>query len=1305
MQQQNVFIKGILDDLHPSHVQPDNWVFPTHNIRIYNKRGQGFVVSGQLGNEKLFEITPGYSIVAAQEHRDIVYIVSVNNEDPAETEIGTYPTPKAWYKELNGKAQPILPILPDEKGFIPYYGAIRNYSSPGNTYQYFRTHLFGYKKSSNVKLIVDSAFDESVNMYLCDGENIDKVVNSGFRNDGSLNSRPYTASMVEGQMSHIPFSVKPPSLSLKAVEDGGFFRPGQYFLYFSYQTGTFDSTEWYQGPTVISIPEGSTITSAKGEMAKNDTGGDNRTSKKIVLTFNDADFDWKYLIVGLTHVYSDQTNLEQRDVYKIAKRYSLSDLSKSKELTLFGNETEEIFTEGELYNRYLNEKISTDHIISNQRMFKANLNRSKYNRQAIADFAKLITVSTAIDSTGFRDPIYKDIINNPDGDRYNFQIPETIEGRLGYIPEEIYPFGIIGLFPDGTYSEVFPIRGQDFLELAAKDSRNISGGNDKGLVRFKKRYAPGNLNITFNLTEANKALPSIKDMDIKAIYIVRGDRIKNFLGQGFLAHTGHGVEHDPRTGLPEFWFMSDNEAGAYSLPYFRQKDPVEPPLPPGGFFSTNEFPTGRHSGGTFRYMAEKVIPTPDKFALFTPDQLSSVNGIVADGDSVYIRIDKKDKVTTNMSSVYDDWVGPYAPEDAIGPQTYQEDILGVDQTGEQTVIAVNVPAGTYKGKGKFSSYVEDGEDTGKRSAWREASSPTNIRYNRSYVTPSYVGITGTLSLNKDASYIATIKKTKSDKAQFESALNSYLVSTSQYSIISNVYYSDKGFPSSITLFKGDCFYQRVFTRVARHYDYDTNEDQRATEAAPTVNTWYYHGRLVSYLCDSAVNSSLRNYILSDGTGESAGTETIRSFFPACLSLTTAKNWIFLSQNGDNIAESFQINQGYNKTLDTVKRIGYDSDLPEDSTHKPTRIAFSSKFIAEAFFDNYRSIGSDSYQDYSTNNGAIQRLANVLDIMASVRDYSVEQHFVGQKKQTASEQEVVLSPVGIYLSEETSILAHYGIQNFHSIVMSKSGMYGIDKRNELLWRLAVSYTDNGKRKPGFELISRQMSIDKKVKELVATLSKETVSPLVMDGVSMGFNEEYGEIYWTFLNGDITRTMVFNESLGMFMGTSDVSSSFYTTYKKGFISTINSSTDKANQIYIGDSESSPITFYGTPASNQLSFIINGNTKEENTATMTKIFESLNILSPHKALDKIDYRTESQTGTYIFTHGDSAEFWKDSVWREGIWIIPIMREIEDNQDSYYQEDSLFRDRWLKVTLHFKADMEFYISNIISKFNISFS
>jgi len=58
MQQQNVFIKGILDDLHPSHVQPDNWVFPTHNIRIYNKRGQGFVVSGQLGNEKLFEITP-----------------------------------------------------------------------------------------------------------------------------------------------------------------------------------------------------------------------------------------------------------------------------------------------------------------------------------------------------------------------------------------------------------------------------------------------------------------------------------------------------------------------------------------------------------------------------------------------------------------------------------------------------------------------------------------------------------------------------------------------------------------------------------------------------------------------------------------------------------------------------------------------------------------------------------------------------------------------------------------------------------------------------------------------------------------------------------------------------------------------------------------------------------------------------------------------------------------------------------------------------------------------------------------------
>ena len=40
-----------------------------------------------------------------------------------------------------------------------------------------------------------------------------------------------------------------------------------------------------------------------------------------------------------------------------------------------------------------------------------------------------------------------------------------------------------------------------------------------------------------------------------------------------------------------------------------------------------------------------------------------------------------------------------------------------------------------------------------------------------------------------------------------------------------------------------------------------------------------------------------------------------------------------------------------------------------------------------------------------------------------------------------------------------------------------------------------------------------------------------------------------------------------------------------------------------------------------------------------------------------------------------------------------------------AYYQEDSVFRGRWLKVTLVFRGDKEFYINQILTTFNQSFA
>jgi hypothetical protein len=139
-------------------------------------------------------------------------------------------------------------------------------------------------------------------------------------------------------------------------------------------------------------------------------------------------------------------------------------------------------------------------------------------------------------------------------------------------------------------------------------------------------------------------------------------------------------------------------------------------------------------------------------------------------------------------------------------------------------------------------------------------------------------------------------------------------------------------------------------------------------------------------------------------------------------------------------------------------------------------------------------------------------------------------------------------------------------------------------------------------------------------------------------------------------------------------------------------------------MNDVEGLATVFNGAERSNIISFIVNGNTEEENSVILTKIFESIEILCPHVLLDTITYETELQKGEYTFTE-DSAEFWKDSEWVEGSWLVPIVRENIIDKDDYYQEGSVLRGRWVKITLSFKAGIEFQISDIITTFNKSFS
>jgi len=461
---------------------------------------------------------------------------------------------------------------------------------------------------------------------------------------------------------------------------------------------------------------------------------------------------------------------------------------------------------------------------------------------------------------------------------------------------------------------------------------------------------------------------------------------------------------------------------------------------------------------------------------------------------------------------------------------------------------------------------------------------------------------------------------------------------------------------------------------------------------------YHHGILYGFVTSNRRNINLRSLIKITAKDNE---EIEYSFFPNVANSRDPLGWIYSSSDKSDVVESLNINDGYNDVSGFVKKIGVDTNIPYDSKSRKTAIAFSSRRVVNSYADGYRSMNATDVVDFETNYGEIMRIEELYGMLVTMRTRATMKHFVGQKKIT---EDLQYDTSSIYLSDETSPLLYYGIQDWHALIKTRNAIYAVDVDNSMIFRITMETTsmDANKLKPS--LMSKAFMIEKKTKELVDLLATVRTTPMKSNGISIGYNEEYSEIYFTFINGIKKETLVFSEDKNFFTGTSSLTASIYAEYNKGVITSLEEDSFGSGVIYLSNSDSTSISFYGAERDSILSFIVNGNTEEENSVILTKIFESLAIGSPHKSLNRILYETELQKGEYTFTE-DSTEFWKDARWIEGSWLVPIIRENVADREDYYEEDSNLRGRWLKITLEFDNDIDFSITEIITEFKQSFS
>ena len=192
-------------------------------------------------------------------------------------------------------------------------------------------------------------------------------------------------------------------------------------------------------------------------------------------------------------------------------------------------------------------------------------------------------------------------------------------------------------------------------------------------------------------------------------------------------------------------------------------------------------------------------------------------------------------------------------------------------------------------------------------------------------------------------------------------------------------------------------------------------------------------------------------------------------------------------------------------------------------------------------------------------------------------------------------------------------------------------------------------------------------------------------------------------------DNSETLVYNETLKQFTsvypyGTYywwNVNNDLYSIAPTNYYST--GKISKHNQGEI-------LTFWKNNKTAVLSWIINGMSDKENAQSFAKRFDSFDIVCTKESevynvqldFNTIEYRTDGQHSLQPFTT-DGVSFWRDPVWLENKWHIPI--DLSQETGIEYQVDSSMKGNYLKVTLSYKNKNIGYIKEVITNFQISFS
>ena len=505
----NVFEKGMVQDVDFSKI-PQNKYFLAKDIAVYHKGAKTFVVTNIRGNIEVFQVTNNFVPIGYAVQRGIIYIFSANKDGSGEGEVGSYP-------------------YPDNGEFIRDYKPLQNLDGGD-----MRTDIFKFLPAHRLEVISKTYYDSSVNLYFTDANEVVRVVNNGFKDDGTVGDISYNSGTFETHLSLILYAKEFPYLNDFDVVSGGSFKYGSYIFYLRHKTKTMDTTTFTELVGLVPVFKGS-----EGDDDMEGGDAELRSDKKIVLDIKNIDSSYEYIEVAYRRSFSDYGGVAVHEYGIINKQFAITGTDMSIEIT--GNEGERLVTEQEMEMKPPEINTPKSITIVENRLWGANWKRKNVRHDLLNDFANKIKVRYG--TASLPDKVW--LNGNSDT---QFKIVDNYK-YIGYFSGETYAFGMVAELNDGTITQPYPLWGVDAFANNTPDY--TVGGADKGNLRGIYRF-PGPhqvpihnsghvtvLSVILDFTDAMNSVMENEDnawirFNVKAIHFVRTDRFKNLQAQGLM---------------------------------------------------------------------------------------------------------------------------------------------------------------------------------------------------------------------------------------------------------------------------------------------------------------------------------------------------------------------------------------------------------------------------------------------------------------------------------------------------------------------------------------------------------------------------------------------------------------------------------------------------------------------------------------------------------------------------------------------------------------------------------------------------